>query len=199
MKTMLKFVILLAVLFAGTSQSEAQIPSMQDLARNVDQAASQLSDKRDSFLGFKKLEMPKPLAGLLDVRFKKPQLPKIALFEKLKSIGNPKFDMSEPSTQGPIMAGLSKLFPPRASTTPSLLDRIMGKSSQPQLGDSLFNDANMGELTKATQGLQDHVGRMSREVKTNATELFSGQKTTTTPQPPLRSARQYSGQPTSRF
>jgi len=196
---MLKFAMLLAVSIAGTSLAQAQLPSMQELARNVDQAASQLSARQNSFLGFKKLEMPKPLAGLLDVRFKKPEFPKLALLEKLKNIGKPNFDASGPATQGPIMAGLSKLFPSRTSTTPSLLDRMLGKSSQPEIGNSLFNNGDLDELTKATRGLQDHVGRMSRDVQTNATELFSGQNALTSPQPPLRSARQYSGQSQSRY
>ena len=194
---MLKFVILLGLFLAGSKSAFAQIPSLEDLSRNVNEAASQLSDKRDSILGFKKLEMPKPLAGLLDIRFKKPEFAQLALFEKLKNIGKPKFGGEETTGKGPILAGLSKLFPSREPTTPSLIDRMLGKSSELQPGSNPLSDTDINELKMATKGLQEHVGRMSRDVRTNATELFSGQKELS-PQPPLRSARQYSGQTQSR-
>jgi len=202
MKTMLSAAILLSTMLFSVSSADAQTPSMLELARDVDRAATAYTDKKESFLGFKKLEMPKPLQGLLDIRFKKPQLPQLPKFgflEKLKNIGKPQFQSTVPSTEGPIMAGLSKLFPPRNPATPSLLDRMLGKSSVDPNASSLFTAKDMNELTEATKGLQEHVGRMSREVKTNASDLFTGQRNLVPPQPPLRSARQHSGQTESRF
>lgn len=195
---MLSAAILLSAMFVFASSADAQLPSMLDLARDVDRAAASLSDKKESFLGFKKLEMPEMLKGILDVRFKKPTMPSLGILDKLKNIGKPQFEATAPPTQGPIMAGLSKLFPQRNTATPSLLDRMLGKSASPD-ASSLFSAQDMSELTAATKGLQDHVGRLSQGVRTNATDLLTGQNNLTTPQPPLRSARQFSGQSDSRF
>jgi len=198
MKSILKIAVLVSAMFAAVSNTDAQERSMLDLARDVDHAAATLTDKKESFLGFKKLEMPKPLEGLLDIRFKKPTLPKFAFLEKLKNFGKPNFGTPTQGTQGPIMAGLSNLFPKRDASAPSFLDRMLGKSNGSD-ASSLFSAKDMSHLSSATKGLQDQVGRMSRDARTNATELFSGQNNLVPPQPPLRSARQHSGQSESRF
>lgn len=194
MKTILAAMTLLSAMFVFASNANAQLPSMLDLARDVDRAASTLSGKKESFLGFKKLEMPELLKGFLDVRFKKPTMPSLGILDKLKNIGKPQFESTAPTTQGPILAGLSKLFPQRQATpTPSLLDRMLGKAPSAD-NSSLFSAQDISELNAATKGLQEHVGRISREVRTNATDLVTGQNSFTTPQPPLRSARQHSSQ-----
>ncbi|QEG22726.1 hypothetical protein [Mariniblastus fucicola] len=194
MQTILKMAILLALFFAAAPRAEAQIPSIQDLTRNVNEAAGQVSDKTDSILGFKKLEMPKPLAGLLDVRFKKPTLPNFGFLDKLKNIGTPQFGTNGAETPGPIMAGLGKLFPPRDKTQPSFLDRMLGRTESGSQSNSLFNSNDMAELNQVTDGLQDHIGRMS---SSTTSDLFGGQNES--PQPPLSAARQFTGQTQSRY
>ncbi len=197
MKTKLS-AALLAFMFLSisTSQADAQLPSMQDLTRNVNNAALNLEQKQNTFLGFKKLQLPESISNFVDVRFKKPSLPSLGILDKLKGIGSPKFG-SEKSTPGPIMAGLSKIFQPKAATGPSMIDRMLGKSDFGSNG-SVLNQADMDELSSMTSGLQKHVERISREAPTQATKLFSGQGTSASPQPPLRSARAYSGQKTPR-
>lgn len=202
MKTLTATVVLV-VLFTCNSNAIGQVPGIQGLTQSVDQAASRLSQQTGSPFGFKKLQMPKALDGLLDIRFKKPQLPSFGLLDKLKNIGKPQLNVGEPATTGPIMAGLSKLFPPKQNTSGSFLDKMLGKSGQTNQ-QSLFGQTELGELTQATKGLSDHVGRMSRDVRTSATQLFNGQAvgsgTGGSLQPPLQSARQYSaGQTQSRY
>lgn len=195
---MLNVAILMALVLVGVSNVHAQLPTMRDLARDVDQAASRFEEKQNSFLGFKKLEMPKPLAGLLDIRFRKPQLPKFEFLSKLKNLGKPQFGSAEPTAKGPFLSGLSRLFTSR-EREPSMIDRMLGKSNFDTGSDSKFGSAEIQELSQATRGLQDHVGRMSRDVQTNATELFGGLGSNPRPQPPLRSARQHSDQSSSRY
>ena len=192
MRTSAIVVLFASLLWVGSAESKAQVPGIQELTRNIDQAAYELNESGNSLFGFQKLKMPKPFEGLLDIRFKKPQLPNFGILDKLKSIGKPRFEGEAPTT-GPIMASLGKLFQPPARTSPSFLDRMFGsKPSEPSGYESVLSEADVNELSRATQGIQDHVGRMSREVKTTYTELFGGQSAAPV-QPPLRSARQYSG------
>ena len=165
----------------------------------MDQAATNLTDKQDSLLGFKKIEMPKLLSGLVDVRLKKPTIPGLGLLDKLKNFGKPQVDGAALPTQGPILAGLSKLLPQRnTASTPSLMDRLLGKTSNPSAGSSLFGANELGEIARATQSLQDNIGRMSQEARASTSGLFE-QTDLSSPQPPLRTARQYSDAIQSRF
>jgi len=198
MKT-LSTMVMLSIFLAWTSNAMGQMPSIQDLTRNIDQAASNLSEQSSSILGFKKLQMPKPLEGLLDIRFKKPQLPSFGLLEKLKGIGQPQIGAAQQPATGPILSGLAKLFPPKQNANQSFLEKMFGTPARPS-SQSLLGATDMSELTRATQGLQDHVGRMSRDVRTTATDLFNGQQAGSSLQPPLQSARQYSpGQTQTRY
>jgi hypothetical protein len=191
---------LLALMFLSIStiQAKAQLPSIQDLTRNVNDAALDLEQKQNTFLGFKKLELPKSISNFVDVRLKRPSLPSLGILDKLKGIGAPKTG-SETGSRGPLLAGLGKIFQPKAAATPSFIDRILGKSDFGSSGASTLDQADFNELSQMTSGLQKHVERISREAPTKATELFSGQATSSTPQPPLQSARAYSGQTSSRY
>jgi hypothetical protein len=186
-----------------SSNAKGQVPGIQDLTQNINEATSQISQPAESPFGFKKLQMPKSLDGLLDVRFKKPQLPNFGLLDKLKGIGKPQLNMGEPASTGPILSGLAKLFPPKQKSGGSFLDKVLGKSGLANQ-QSLFSQHDMGELSQATKGLSKHVGRMSKDVRNSATQLFNGQAigsgtANSSLQPPLRSARQYSEQTQSRF
>ena len=193
---MAKVAIVFAVLIVGNSGVHGQMPSINQMSKDLDVAANNFSEKSNSLLGFKKLEMPKPLEGLLDIRFRKPELPKFGFLEKLKNIGKPQF-ADETPTQGPFMSGLSKLFQPRPRTEPGFFSRMFGNSED---GLGTFSGAReTSELSKLSQGLQDHVDRMSRQARTGASELFGTPGTSDSPQPPLRSARQFSGSSQSRF
>lgn len=204
MKTMLSAAILVSLMIAGASNADAQTPSLLNLARDVDQAASNLnfSNQQNLVPGLKKFEMPKLFSGLTDARVKKPTIPGMGLLDKLKNFGKPQLNNGAPTTQGPILAGLSRLLPQRNTSTPSLslMDRLLGKSAAPAANNLTFSPQQMGELTQAAQGLQQHVGRMSQEMKAKKTSgaLFE-QFELASPQPPLRSARQYSGQSELRY
>ena len=199
MKTMLSAALLVILMLVGTPNANAQLPSLLNLARDVDQAATNLTDKQDSLLGFKKIEMPKLLSGLVDVRLKKLTIPGLGLLDKLKNFGKPQVDGAALPTQGPILAGLSKLLPQRnTASTPSLMDRLLGKTSNPSAGSSLFGANELGEIARATQSLQDNIGRMSQEARASTSGLFE-QTDLSSPQPPLRTARQYSDAIQSRF
>ena len=198
MTTMLSAALLVILMLVGAPKADAQVPSLLNLARDVDQAASNLNNRQDSLLGFKKLEMPKLLSGLVDVRLKKPTIPGLGLLDKLKNFGKPQVDGAALPTQGPILAGLSKLLPQRNTSTPSLMDRILGKTSTQSSGSSLFGANELNEIARATQSLQDNIGRMSQEARASTSGLFE-QTDLTSPQPPLRTARQYSDEIKSRF
>ncbi len=198
MKTALFTFIFLASSTILLSHAKAQFPSMQDLSRNVDQAALNLEEKQNTFLGFKKLELPKPISKIFDIRFKRPEFPKFGVLEKLKDIGKPKFGNEAP-TQGPFLSNLSKMFQPRAKSQSSLIDRMLGKFDPAGSDASAPAEADLNELTTMTNGLQQHVDRMSQEANANTSDLFSNLETSGSPQPPLRSAREYSGESTSRF
>lgn len=192
-----KAVLLLSMVCScvfGLSNVHAQLPSLQDLTRNVNEAASKLEEKQNSILGFKKLELPSAISNMVDIRFRKPTLPNLGLLDKLKNFGKPKLEAEAP-TQGPILAGISKIFQPKETSTPGFLGRLLGNTSAS--GSSSSGQIAQEEIARLSSGLQQHVDRMSREAKSNATDLFSNLDTNS-PQPPLRSARQYSGQTTSR-
>ena len=77
-----KAVLLLSMVCScvfGLSNVHAQLPSLQDLTRNVNEAASKLEEKQNSILGFKKLELPSAISNMVDIRFRKPTLPNLSL------------------------------------------------------------------------------------------------------------------------
>ena len=194
MKTLLKTIAFLALLLAVSPHACAQLPTLGDMTQGFRDAASRVSERQDSLPGFKKLEMPKPLQGLLDIRFKKPELPKFGFLDKLKNMGMPQFG-TQPSGDGPF-AGLGKFFQPPRRTEPGFFSRMFGNSNN---SSSLFKQDDVDELSRMTQGLQDHVGRMSKDARNSASELFGGPRSSSTPQPPLRSARQFPEQHQSRY
>lgn len=189
-KNLQSFSIVTFILIAFTasaSQLHAQRPSLQELIQNVDRAAEDPNEPR-SFLGFQRVKMPKALDGLVDLRFRKPTLPKFGFLEKLKNIGNPSLD-GEPSTKGPFLAGLGKLFSPQPKSTPGFFGRLFGRQPESAAGDSLLTNRDMQELNGIAQGLQSQAQRMSEEAKNNMRDLFA--PNSGTPQPPYRTARQY--------
>lgn len=181
---------LLVMFLTANANLMAQVPGLQDLTQRFDQAAGALAQAPETSTGFKKIQMPKLLDGLMDVRLKKPTLPKIAWLEKLKNFGKPQLDSGQ-ATTGPLLAGLSKLLPQKEASAPSLLDRMLGKTA-PTSPMNLLEQNQFSDLAQATKGLQEQVGRMSQGVKSSATELLGNQGSAGSLQPPLRSARQYS-------
>ena len=167
--------------------ANAQRPSLQDLIQNVDRAAVDAQEKSSNFLGFKKVELPKMFDGLVDLRLKRPTLPKFGFLEKLKTLGKPDFS-SEASPRGPILSGLGKLFTPQPKSAPSFMDRMLGRTAADK---SLLDSSEMDELNGIAQGLQSQANRMTRDAQNNVRDLFG--PTENSPQPPLRSARQYQG------
>ena len=190
-KSALAVLMFVSSIAFGAQDAQGQFSGFKDLMSKLNPSADQMVEREGPFQGFKKIELPKPMSKMFDLRWKKPELPKFEFVERLKSIGQPNFNM-QPNEQGPIMAGLTRMFQPRDRTQPGFLESIFSRNDS---SDGFAADDD-GELASMTKGLQQHVDRMSREVRTNATELFTGQAS---PQPPLRTARQYSGQESSRY
>ena len=182
------FVVALSLVAFSTlsSSTQAQRPSLKDLIQDVDQAAESQNESK-SFLGFEKVKMPRPLEGLVDLRFKKPTLPKFGFIEKLKNFGKPAIE-SEPTTKGPFLASLGNLFSKKPKTTPGFFDRMFGRQSSTTPDDDLLSQNDMEELNGIARGLQSQAKRMSRTAQNNVRDLFSPSET---PQPPYRTARQY--------
>jgi len=195
--------VFLAFFVIGTSQVQAQLPSIGDLFGHVDQAATQLSDTSDSILGFKKLQMPKLLDGLVDVRLKKPTIPGLGLLDKLKNFGQPA--ATNTSNSNPLLSGLGKLLQPPQNNGQGLLQKVLGGSqtatttnSNPLFGNggglsNLLGGGGVQQL-QGLQALQQQAGGVSQDVRSAATQLFSGQNLNNAVQPPLSAARQYSEQ-----
>lgn len=188
----------LVIFFVGTPQVKAQLPGIGDLVNRVDQAASQLSDQSDSILGFKKLQMPKLLDGLVDVRLKKPTIPSLGLLDKIKTFGQP---ANTTANAHPIMSSLGKLFqPPETNNNQGFLQKLLGTPAATETPNfsSLLNNSGISNLSNATQQFQQQAGNVSQDVRSAATQLFGNQNLNSALQPPLRAARQHSQQILSR-
>ena len=198
MKTLQTAIVLTFLLLFG-SQADAQLSSLADLTNSVDQAASQLEEKSNTFLGFQKLKMPKMLDGLVDVRLKKPTIPGLGLLDKIKNFGNPTANTTSTSP----LTGLSKLFQPPQTNGQGFFSKLFGpKDVQTPTFGSVLNNGSVPNFGGAAQQFQQQAGQMSQDVRSSANQLLNGNmmnNANSVLQPPLQTARQYSEQIESRY